>query len=200
MFYDVAHGHGLPHDPVKALIAPRPIGWICAMSTAGAVNLSPYSFFNQVSDRPHMVMFSSVGRKDAISFIEETGEFTCSIVSWEQRDAMNRTSAPLPRGQSEFEYAGLEQEPSTLIRPPRVRGAPAALECRLVNTVELTPLDGGEAAYIMAIGQVVGVYIDDRVIQDGYVDTTRLQIISRAGYHDYFVADHKITLTRPTKA
>lgn len=200
MFYDVAHGHGLPHDPVKALIAPRPIGWICAMSAAGAVNLSPYSFFNQVSDRPHMVMFSSVGRKDAISFIEETGEFTCSIVSWEQRDAMNRTSAPLPRGQSEFEYAGLEQEPSTLIRPPRVRGAPAALECRLVKTVELTPLEGGDAAYIMAIGQVVGVYIDDRVMQDGYVDTTRLQIISRAGYHDYFLADHKITLTRPTKA
>lgn len=199
MFYDVAHGHGLPHDPVKALIAPRPIGWICALSANGEVNLSPYSFFNQVSDRPHMVMFSSVGRKDAISFIEETGEFTCSIVSWEQRDAMNRTSAPLPRGQSEFEYAGLEQEPSTLIRPPRVRGAPAALECRLVKTVELTPLEGGEAAYIMAIGQVVGVYIDDRVIQDGYVDTTRLQIISRAGYHDYFLADHKITLTRPTK-
>ncbi len=200
MFYDIAHGHGLPHDPVKALIAPRPIGWICAMSAGGAVNLSPYSFFNQVSDRPHMVMFSSVGRKDAISFIEETREFTCSIVSWEQREAMNRTSAPLPRGQSEFEYAGLEQEPSTLVRPPRVRGAPAALECRLVKTVELTPLEGGDAAYIMAIGQVVGVYIDDRVMQDGYVDTTRLQIVSRAGYHDYFLADHKFALPRPTKA
>jgi len=200
MFYDVAHGHGLPHDPVKALIAPRPIGWICAMSAKGEVNLSPYSFFNQVSDRPHMVMFSSVGRKDAITFIEETGEFTCSIVSWEQRDAMNRTSAPLPRGQSEFEYAGLEPEPSVLIRPPRVRGAPAALECRLVKIVELTPLDGSDAAYFMAIGQVVGVHIDDRVMRDGYVDTVLLQIVSRAGYHDYFLADHKFSLTRPTKA
>lgn len=198
MFYDVAHGHGLPHDPVKALIAPRPIGWICAMSAAGETNLAPYSFFNQVSDKPHMVMFSSAGRKDAISFVEETGEFTCSIVSWEQRDAMNRTSAPLPRGQSEFEYAGLEPEPSVLIRPPRVRGAPAALECRLVRTLELAPLDGGDAAYVMAIGQVVGVHIDDRVMQDGRVDTLRLQIISRAGYHDYFLADHKFALTRPT--
>ncbi len=200
MFYDVARGHGLPHDPVKALIAPRPIGWICAMSAKGEVNLSPYSFFNQVSDRPHMVMFSSVGRKDAITFIEETGEFTCSIVSWEQRDAMNRTSVPLPRGQSEFEYAGLEPEPSVLIRPPRVRGAPAALECRLVKIVELTPLDGSDAAYFMAIGQVVGVHIDDRVMRDGYVDTVLLQIVSRAGYHDYFLADHKFSLTRPTKA
>jgi len=200
MFYDVARGHGLPHDPVKALIAPRPIGWICAMSAKGEVNLSPYSFFNQVSDRPHMVMFSSVGRKDAITFIEETGEFTCSIVSWEQRDAMNRTSVPLPRGQSEFEYAGLEPEPSVLIRPPRVRGAPAALECRLVKIVELMPLDGSDAAYFMAIGQVVGVHIDDRVMRDGYVDTVLLQIVSRAGYHDYFLADHKFSLTRPTKA
>lgn len=198
MFYDVAHGHGLPHDPVKALIAPRPIGWICAMSAAGETNLAPYSFFNQVSDRPHMVMFSSAGRKDAISFVEETGEFTCSIVSWEQRDAMNRTSAPLPRGQSEFVHAGLEPEPSVLVRPPRVRGAPAALECRLVKTLELEPLGGGDAAYVMAIGQVVGVHIDDRVMQDGIVDTLRLQIISRAGYHDYFLADHKFALTRPT--
>ena len=199
MFYDTARGHGLPHDPVKALIAPRPIGWICAMSAAGEINLAPYSFFNQVSDRPHMVMFSSAGRKDAISFIEETGEFTCSVVSWEQRDAMNRTSAPLPRGQSEFGYAGLEPEPSVLVRPPRVRGAPAALECRLVKTVELAPLDGSEGEYVMAIGQVVGVHIDDRVMTDGIVDTLRLQIVSRAGYHDYFLADHKFALTRPTK-
>ena len=199
MFYETARGHGLPHDPVKALIAPRPIGWICAVSAAGDVNLSPYSFFNQVSDTPHMVMFSSAGRKDALAFVEETGEFTCSVVSWEQRDAMNRTSAPLPRGQNEFEHAGLQPEPSVLVRPPRVRGAPAALECRLVKTLELAPLDGGEASYVMAIGQVVGVYIDDRVMVDGTVDTLRLQIISRAGYHDYFVADTRISLTRPTQ-
>ena len=145
-------------------------------------------------------MFSSGGRKDAISFIEETGEFTCSVVSWEQRDAMNLTSAPLPRGQSEFEHAGLEPEPSRLVRPPRVRGAPAALECRLVKTLELGPLDGGEAGYVMAIGQVVGVHIDDRVLENGLVDTLRLQIISRAGYHDYFLADHKFALTRPRTA
>ena len=198
MFYDVAQGHGLPHDPVKALIAPRPIGWICAMSARGEVNLSPYSFFNQVSDQPHMVMFSSAGRKDAVTFIEETGEFTCSIVSWAQRDAMNRTSAPLPRGQSEFEHAGLEAEPSALVRPPRVRGAPAALECRLVRTIELEPLGGGEAAYVMAIGQVVGVHIDDRVMRDGYVDAGRMQTVSRAGYQDYFLADRTFALTRPT--
>ena len=86
-----------------------------------------------------------------------------------------------------------------LVRPPRVRGAPAALECRLVKTMELAPLEGGQGEYVMAIGQVVGVHIDDRIMQDGYVDTLRLQIVSRAGYHDYFLADHKFALARPTK-
>ena len=200
MFYETAAGHGLPHDPVKALIAPRPIGWICALSASGEVNLAPYSFFNQVSDSPHMVMFSSAGRKDALAFVEETGEFTCSVVSWDQRDAMNATSAPLPRGQSEFAHAGLEAEPSRLVRPPFVRGVPAALECKLVKTVELEPLDGSPAAYIMAIGQVVGVHIDDRFLHNGAVDTAAMQIISRAGYHDYFRADTRFALPRPTRA
>lgn len=198
MFYEVAQGHGLPHDPVKALVAPRPIGWICALSAAGDVNLAPYSFFNQVSDSPHMVMFSSAGRKDALAFVEETGEFTCSIVSWEQRDAMNATSAPLPRGQSEFAHAGLTPAPSRLVRPPHVEGAPAVLECKLVQTIDLKPLGGGPASYIMAIGQVVGVHIADRFLTDGRVDTVAMGIISRAGYHDYFRADNRFALTRPT--
>ena len=197
MFYEVARGHGLPHDPVKALVAPRPIGWICSMSAAGEVNLAPYSFFNLVSDNPHLVMFSSAGRKDSLAFVEETGEFTCSIVSWEQRDAMNRTSAPLPRGESEFVHAGLEPAASVLVRPPHVRGAPAALECRLVRTLELDGLDGVRATYVMAIGQVVGVHIDDAVMMGGLVDSALMKIVSRAGYHDYFVADHKISLVRP---
>jgi flavin reductase (DIM6/NTAB) family NADH-FMN oxidoreductase RutF len=199
MFYECAKGHGLPHDPVKALIAPRPIGWISAMSAKGEVNLSPYSFFNMIAERPQMVMFSSSGRKDAISFVEETKEFVCNITSWDQREAVNATSAPLPRGQSEFPYAGLEMVPSVLVRPPRVKDAPAALECRYARTVSLDPLDGSPANHFMVIGQVVGVHIEDRVIRDGMVDTTLMRIISRAGYHDYFVADTRFSMKRPTK-
>jgi flavin reductase (DIM6/NTAB) family NADH-FMN oxidoreductase RutF len=201
VFYEVAKGHGLPHDPVKALVAPRPIGWISALSARGELNLSPYSFFNQVADRPRpLVMFSSAGRKDAVTFVEETGEFVCSVATWDQREPMNATSAPLPRGVSEFEHAGLATEPSVLVRPPRVRGAPAALECRYVKTVPLEPLEGGEAIYLMVIGQVVGVHIDDRLIRDGLVETERMRIIMRAGYHDYFVADTKFSMVRPTRA
>src|ERR671916_960560 len=107
MFYEVSQGHGLPHDPFKALVVPRPIGWITAMSARGELNLSPYSFFNALSDRPHIVGFSSEGRKDAVTFVEETGEFVCNLATYDLRQQMNATSAPLPRGESELDKAGL---------------------------------------------------------------------------------------------
>jgi flavin reductase (DIM6/NTAB) family NADH-FMN oxidoreductase RutF len=191
--------HGLPHDPFKALVAPRPIGWITAMSLKGEVNLSPYSFFNAVSDRPHMVAFSSGGRKDAVTFIEETGEFVCNFATFDLREAVNATSAPLPRGENEMAYAGLTAAPSRLVKPPRVAEAPAALECKWVKTVPLEPLEGGPARYLLVIGQVVGVHIDDRFIVDGLVDTGAMLPIMRAGYHDYFTAlpEGKFSMRRP---
>ncbi|HEY8567268.1 MAG TPA: flavin reductase family protein [Beijerinckiaceae bacterium] len=200
MFYDALKGdHGLPHDPFKAIVAPRPVGWISAVNAKGEVNLSPYSFFNAVSDRPHMVMFSSDGIKDAAAFAEETGEFVCNLVSFDQREAMNATSAPLPRGTSEMEHAGIAAAPSVLVRPPRVAAAAAALECKHLRTVSLDPLGGGPARYHMIIGQVVGVYIADEALTDGLFDTARVRPIARAGYHDYFVAtgETKFSLRRP---
>jgi flavin reductase (DIM6/NTAB) family NADH-FMN oxidoreductase RutF len=200
MFYEVGkRDHGLPHDPFKALVAPRPIGWITAMSAKGEINLSPYSFFNAVSDVPPMVAFSSHGKKDALSFIEETGEFVCNLATWDLRDAMNETSAPLERGRNEMTHAGLTPAPSRLVKPPRVAEAPAAIECRHLQTVPLTPLAGGEPRYFLVIGEVVGVYIDDAFILDGLVDTAAMRPITRAGYRDYFVAtpETKFSMTRP---
>jgi flavin reductase (DIM6/NTAB) family NADH-FMN oxidoreductase RutF len=200
VFYrSLVNDHGLPHDPFKALVAPRPIGWITAMSLKGEVNLSPYSFFNAVSDRPHMVAFSSGGRKDAVTFIEETGEFVCNFATFDLREAVNATSAPLPRGENEMAYAGLTAAPSRLVKPPRVAEAPAALECKWVKTVPLEPLEGGPARYLLVIGQVVGVHIDDRFIVDGLVDTGAMLPIMRAGYHDYFTAlpEGKFSMRRP---
>lgn len=198
MFYEVAKGHGLPHDPFKAIVAPRPIGWITAMSANGEINLSPYSFFNAISDRPHMVTFSSDGRKDAVTFIEETGEFVCNLATWDLREAMNLTSSPLPRGESEMIHAALEAAPSRLVKPPRVKEAPAALECKWLQTVPLAPLEG-EARYFLVIGQVVGVYIDDRFLVDGLLDTAGMRPIARAGYNDYFVStpETKFSIRRP---
>ena len=200
MFYEVARrNHGLPHDPFKALVAPRPIGWITAVGARGEINLSPSSFFNAVSDVPPMVAFSSHGRKDALTFAEETGEFVCNLATWDLREAVNVTSAPLPRGENEMTLAGLAAAPSRLVRPPRVAEAPAALECKYLQTVPLVPADGGAASYFLVIGQVLGVHIDDSFIVDGIVDTAAMRPIMRAGYRDYFVAlpEGKFAMTRP---
>jgi flavin reductase (DIM6/NTAB) family NADH-FMN oxidoreductase RutF len=200
MFYEVAkRDHGLPHDPFKALVAPRPIGWISTASAKGEINLSPYSFFNAVSDQPPMVAFASQGRKDALTFIEETGEFVCNLATFELRDAVNETSAPLARGESEMTLAGLTPAPSRLVKPPRVAEAPAALECRHLQTVPLTPLSGAEPRYFLVIGEVVAIHIDERFIVEGLVDTAAMRPITRAGYRDYFVAtpDTRFAMTRP---
>lgn len=189
--------HGLPHDPFKAIVTPRPIGWISALSAKGEVNLSPYSFFNAVSSRPHIVMFSSENRKDAVAFIEETGEFTCSLVTRALDQQMNRTSAPLPRGESEYAHAGLEMAPSRFVKPPRVAASPAALECKLLSVQQLVDLDGEAIPRWMVLGQVVGIYIDDAFIRDGRFDTAGARPIARCGYNDYAEVDHLFSIVRP---
>jgi flavin reductase (DIM6/NTAB) family NADH-FMN oxidoreductase RutF len=202
MHYNVlAADHGLPHDPFKALVAPRPIGWITAMDGKGRINCSPYSFFNAISDKPHMVAFASGGApqaKDAQTFIEETGEFTCSMATWDLREGMNMTSAPLPRGESELDFAHLEAAPSKFVKPPRVKASPAALECKWRQTVPLTSIEG-VTSYYLIIGQVVGIYIDDAFIKNGIVDTAAMGPIMRAGYDQYFKVgpDQMFRMTRP---
>jgi flavin reductase (DIM6/NTAB) family NADH-FMN oxidoreductase RutF len=198
MIYSTAlQDHGLPHDPFKAIVTPRPIGWITALNSKGEVNLSPYSFFNAVSSRPHIVMFSSEDKKDAVSFVEETGEFTCSIVSKAQAQQMNLTSAPLPPGQSEYAHAGLEMAPSQFVRPPRVAGSPAALECKLLSVQQLVDLDGKAIPRWMVLGQVVGIFMDDSCIRNGRFDTALANPIARCGYADYAEVDKLFSIIRP---
>jgi flavin reductase (DIM6/NTAB) family NADH-FMN oxidoreductase RutF len=202
MFYDARkNDHGLPHDPFKAIVAPRPIGWITSMSAAGEVNLAPYSWFNGVSSRPPQVMFSSEERKDSLAFIEETGEFVCNFATYELREQVNQTSAPYPRGVDEMATAHLEAAPSRLVRPPRVAAAPCALECKWLRTVSLDDCDGRPADRHVVFGQVVGVYIDERFIHDGLLDTGAMHPIMRAGYHDYYSAtpELRFTMKRPTR-
>ena len=189
----------LPHDPFKAMIAPRPIGWISSMSASGALNLAPYSFFNAVASDPVAILaFSSDGRKDSVSFIEETREFVWSMPTYALREAMNATSAPLPRGTSEFDHAGLKTAPSSVVKPPRVAASPCALECRLLDIIRLKDLDGCEGQNHLVLGQVVGVYIEDGFIRDGRIDLAEMQPIARCGYADYAVVDKLFSIRRPT--
>jgi flavin reductase (DIM6/NTAB) family NADH-FMN oxidoreductase RutF len=189
--------HGLAHDPFKAIVAPRPIGWITALNAKGEVNLSPYSFFNAVSSRPNIVMFSSENKKDAVAFIEETGEFTCSLVTKALDQQMNLTSAPLPRGESEYAHAGLEMAPSRFVRPPRVAASPAALECKLLSIQQLSDIDGNLVPRWMVLGQVVGIFIDDAYVRDGRFDTAGANPIARCGYADYAEVGALFSITRP---
>jgi flavin reductase (DIM6/NTAB) family NADH-FMN oxidoreductase RutF len=198
MFYETRSGHGLPHDPFKAIVAPRPIGWISSLDAQGRVNLAPYSFFNAFSTHPPIVGFSSEGLKDSVSFIAETGEFVCNLATYDLREAMNATSAPLPRGESEFSHAGLGMEPSRLVKPPRVKGVPAALECRLVEIVPLRTSDGDALPARLVLGHVVGVHIDEAFLTaDGRFDTARARPIARCGYMDYAVVDSLFAIRRP---
>ena len=200
MFYDVRkNDHGLPHDPFKAIVAPRPIGWISSMSLKGEINLAPYSFFNGLTDHPPTVMFASEGRKDSVVFAEETKEFVCNLATWDLRDQMNGTSAPFPRGINEMEQTGLAAAPSRMVKPPRVKDSPCALECKWLQTVRLSDLEGRVTERYVVFGQVVGVYIDDNFIKDGKLDTAAMRPIARAGYHDYFVGtpETRFSLSRP---
>lgn len=202
MFYDARKPgtHGLPHDPFKAIVAPRPIGWITSMSAAGEVNLAPYSWFNGVSSAPPTVMFSSELRKDSLTFIEETGEFVCNFATFALREQVNRSSAPFPRGVNEMERCSLEAAPSRLVKPPRVAAAPCALECRWLKTVPLADIEGRATDRHVVFGQVIGVHIDERFIRDGRLDTAAMQPIMRAGYDDYYglSPEGRFGMKRPT--
>jgi flavin reductase (DIM6/NTAB) family NADH-FMN oxidoreductase RutF len=189
MFYEPRKkNHRLPHDPFTAIVGPRPIGWITSMNLKGEINLAPYSFFNSVSSDPPMVMFASKGRKDTISFVEETGEFVCNLAVWDLRDEVKETSWTFPRGANELEATGLEAAPSVLVKPPRVKASPCALECKWLHTLRLDDIEGNPAPRFIAFGQVIGIHIDERFIKDGLLDTAAMKPIMRAGYHDYFVA------------
>ncbi len=201
MFYEPATRDRslLPHDPFKAIVSPRPIGWITSMSHEGEINLAPYSFFNGIgSTKAPLVMFSSEGRKDSVTFIEQTREFVCNLATWDLRNAMNMTSAPLPRGVNEMERAGLAPAPSRLVKPPRVAASPCALECRLVKIVPMETADGVPADCHVVFGEVVGVHIDDRFVVDGRLDTAAMKPIARCGYNEYAVVESLFTMNRPS--
>ncbi len=201
MFYETLdNNHGLPRDPFKALIAPRPIGWITTLSKDGICNIAPYSFFNAVSEKPHYIVVGSSGRKDTQINIEETGEFTCSLATYELRDEMNVTSAPFPYGVDEYPIANLTATASQMVKPPRVKQSPAAFECKHWRTIQLPAADPcGKPGNALIIGRVVGIYIDDSMIKEGFVDTGGMRPIARMGYMDYSVVtpETMFTINRP---
>ena len=198
MFYETAeNAHGLRHDPFKALVVPRPIGWISSLAPDGTANLAPYSYFNAFGERPHIVGFSSSGVKDSQRNIEATGEFVCSLAVHALKDQMNASSAMVGTDIDEFALAGLTPAPSRIVTPPRVAESPVALECRYLQSVKLQGLDGAVSNSTLVLGQVVGIHIDDSLIEDGKVDVTRARPIARLGYMDYATVDTVFAMRQP---
>ncbi len=196
--YDPSVGHGLAHDPFKAILAPRVIGWISTCNAQGQANLAPYSFFGAFSANPHIIGFSSEGYKDTIRNIEETGEFTWNLTSRALADAMNRSAAPVTPNVNEFELAGLTQVPGQHVTSPRVGESPAALECKLLKILRLEALDGHTTSNWIAFGQVVGVHIRRDFIHNGLFDLKAAQPILRAGYRgDYATLGEMFEMIRP---
>lgn len=198
MFYRPETGHGLPHNPFNAIIAPRPIGWISTRASAGE-NLAPYSFFNAVAYTPPQVMFASTsakpdrkGTKDSVAQAVESGVFCVNIASGAMREAVNASSAPLPAGESEFQTCGIEQAECQTIDCPRVAHAAAALECRLLRVVPLA----GEANFAV-IGVVTGVHIRDDCIRDGRFDLSTEGWLTRMGYLDFATVHERFEMDRP---
>ena len=200
MFYRTdTNAHGLSHDPFKAIVAPRPIGWIGTKGRDGSYNLSPYSFFNIVSDRPKLVMFSSSGRKHSLRNAEETGVFTASLASRHLAQQMNASSATVDYGVSEFNLAGLTARLGELVDAPYVAEAYTVLECRLTEIIQPKGLDGEAAESIMVFGQVVGIHIDEQIIRNGRIDMEMARPLGRMGYRDYTDGGSDVfDITRPS--
>lgn len=199
-FYEPANGHGLPHDPFNALIAPRPIGWISSRDSQGVLNLAPYSFFNAFNYHPPIVGFSSVGYKDSVRNAEATGEFCWNLATRSLGEAMNQSCAPVGPEVDEFTLAGLTPKPSRVISVPYVAESPVTLECRVSQVLQLAGADGKKADTWMVFGEVVGVHIAQNLLVDGIYDTAAAEPIMRAGGPaDYFGIDvaHKFQMHRP---
>lgn len=200
MFYDTeSNAHGMAHDPFKAIVAPRPIGWIGTKGRDGSRNLSPYSFFNAVGDKPKMVMFSSSGRKDSLRNVEETGVFTASFVSRSLLDQMNTSSAAVSYETDEFTLAGLTAAAGRLVDAPYVGEAVAALECRVTKVLTLPDMDGNDTDSHAVFGQVVGIHIADAMIRGGRFDLASADPIMRLGYMDYAGMGPVFELKRPNQ-
>jgi flavin reductase (DIM6/NTAB) family NADH-FMN oxidoreductase RutF len=191
-FYEPAKGHGLPHDPFNALVAPRPIGWISSQDSMGRLNLAPYSFFNAFNYSPPIIGFASTSYKDTVRNIEQNGEFCWNLVTLPLAQAMNKTSAAVAPEVDEFTLAGLSPRPSSIVKVPHVEQSPVTFECRLSQILQLTAADGAQINTWMVFGEVVGVHIARHLLIDGIYDTAAAQPVLRGGGPaDYFAVDSK---------
>jgi flavin reductase (DIM6/NTAB) family NADH-FMN oxidoreductase RutF len=184
--YTPTAGHGLPHDPIRAIIAPRPIGWMSTLDSKGGRNLAPFSFFSVLSLKPCIIGFASNGDKHTYLNARDTGEFCFNLVGLPLANAMNKTALEYEPGVDEFEIAGLDWLPSDAIGAPRVAASAAAFECKVTQIVDLEGLDGPTPTHFI-IGEAVRIHIRHDCLTDGLFDIVKAQTIARCGYRGDYV-------------
>jgi len=191
--------HGLPYDPFKSCVIPRPIGWISTVNREGRHNLAPYSQFQNVTFNPPIVMFSANQttqgiRKDSVRNAEDTGEFVWNMATYDLRHAVNLTAEELPHGVDEFEHAKLQKLPSRKVKPMRVAGSPIQFECVYLNTLRF-PGEPPFGTADVVFGKVVAIHIDDEMIDGkGMLDVLKMKPLARMGYYDYTFVDNKFEM------
>ncbi len=199
-YYEPSKGHGLRHDPLNAIVAPRPIGWVSTVDAQGRRNLAPYSFFNAFNYQPPIIGFASIGRKDSLTNAEATGAFVWNLATRALAAAMNATSATLAHGEDEFAVAGLTPVASRLVAPPRVLESPVNFECRVSQILQLAGADGIKTDTWVVFGEVVAVHIAPGLIVDGVYQSAAAHPITRLGrMGDYaeLRADAMFEMKRP---
>ena len=199
-YYEPAKGHGLPHDPFKAIIGPRPIGWISSRGAGGVLNVAPYSFFNAFSNKPPIIGFSSDGPKDTVRNAQETGEFVWNLATRAIGERMNVTSATVSYETDEFALAGLTPIASTLVKPPRVAESPVNFECKVTQIVRLQDQHQQPTHSWLVLGEVIAVHILRSLLKDGIFDTFGAGVILRAGGLTSYAAitpANRFDMTRP---
>jgi flavin reductase (DIM6/NTAB) family NADH-FMN oxidoreductase RutF len=161
---------------IKHLVVPRPIAWVSSISADGVENLAPHSFFTMASEVPPVAQFTSIGHKDSLRNVRETGEFVISLASEPQFEQINASATEYPPEISEFEALGIEREPAASVRPSRVADSPAALECRLLRTIEIE-----DSQAVIVLGRVVHVAVAEEALVEGRPAIERLAPLSRLG-------------------
>jgi flavin reductase (DIM6/NTAB) family NADH-FMN oxidoreductase RutF len=163
---------------LTAVVVPRPIAWVSSTSAGGVDNLAPHSFFTVSATRPPIVQFTSVGRKDTLRNVEETGEFVVNFATEPMLSAVNGSATDFPPEVSEFDAVGIAREPSARVKPPRVAGCPAVLECLLHSAVRL-----GDSTVVF--GRVVHAALDPAMLDGAHPEITRLRPLSRLGRDEW---------------
>ena len=200
-FYEPAKGHGLPHDPLNAIVGPRPIGWIASRNAKGQRNLAPYSFFNCFNYRPPIIGFASSGWKDSVANIVETGEFVWNLTTHSLAVKMNESSASLEHGRDEFEFAGLTPVAGNIVAADRIAESPVNFECKLSQCIQLQSAAGEKIDTWLVLGEVVAVHIARHLLnEEGIYQTALAEPVLRAGGPSAYYAiseDLRFDLIRP---